>query len=247
MTQPPEVAQIALTDGTSMQIHVSRPAGVPSRTAVVVAHELFGVNPDLQAVAEDLAAAGHLTIVPELYHRYAPAGHWLQRDDAGRAEGFALLHRLERPDAIADVAACLAWARAVPGVEAVALVGFSAGGHLAYLAACELPVAATAVLYGGWLASTAIPLSRPTPTLDLTPGITGRILFLVGGDDHLIDAAERSTIEAALTGAGIDHELVVYPGTGHAFFWPGTPAYDEQARADAWSRVLALLAGAGAG
>jgi carboxymethylenebutenolidase len=220
-----------------------RSAGrAPSGTAVIVAHELFGVNPDIRSVVEDLAGAGYLAIAPEFYHRDAPPGHWLERDDAGREEGFKLLHRLGREQAVADVAACIDWLRAQPGVERAAMVGFSAGGHLAYLAACRLPLTATAVLYGGWLPTTDIPLSRPTPTLDETPGITGRLLYLAGEDDALIDAAQRRQIAAALAGAGTDHELVSYPATGHAFFWPGTPAFSQPSRDDAWARILRLLA-----
>ena len=60
------------------------------------------------------------------------------------------------------------------------MVGFSAGGHLSYLAACRLPIERTAVLSGGWLPSTDIPMRGPTPTLELTPEITGRLLYLVG-------------------------------------------------------------------
>ena len=86
------------------------------------------------------------------------------------------------------------------------------------------------------------PDESPTPTLELTPGITGRLLYLVGEDDALIDAAQREQIGAALRNAGVRHELVSYPGTGHAFFWPGTPPFSQQARDDAWSRILALLA-----
>ena len=93
-----------------------------------------------------------------------------------------------------------------------------------------------------WLPTTDIPVSRPTPTLDLTPGITGRLLYLVGGDDPVIGADQRRQIGDALARAGTDHELVSYPGTGHAFFWPGTPPYDRNARDDAWSRVLDMLA-----
>lgn len=37
------------------------------------------------------------------------------------------------------------------------------------------------------------------------------------------------------------HEVVRYPDTQHAFFRPSTPAYNEAARADAWSRMLAML------
>jgi carboxymethylenebutenolidase len=98
------------------------------------------------------------------------------------------------------------------------------------------------VLYGGWLPSTDIPLSQPSPTLDLTPGITGRILYIVGENDTLIDAGQVAQIRDALRAAGVDHEVAVYPDTEHAFFWPGTPAFNQKARDDAWARVLALLA-----
>ncbi len=150
-------------DGTSLPAYLARPTTDPAPWGVIVAHELFGVNPDIRGVADDLAAAGYLAVAPEFYHRDAPPGRWLERDDAGREEGFGYLHRLGREQALADAAAALAWLRSQPGIARTAVVGFSAGGHLAYLAACRLPVARTAVLYGGWLASTDIPMSRPSP------------------------------------------------------------------------------------
>jgi carboxymethylenebutenolidase len=232
---------IPVADGTTLPAYLARPAADPAPAGVIVAHELFGVNPDIRGVADDLAAAGYLTVAPEFYHRDAAPGRWLERDDAGRQEGFGYLHRLRRDQALADVAAGLDWLRSQPGIERVAVIGFSAGGHLSYLAACRLPVSRTAVLYGGWLPSTDIPMSQPTPTLDLTPGITGRILYLVGEDDALIDAGQREQIRAALTAAGIEAEVVSYPGVGHAFFWPGTPPFNKRARDDAWARILALL------
>jgi len=234
--------EIPVEDGTSLPAYLARPAAGVAPAGVIVAHELFGVNPGIRGVADELARAGFLTIAPEFYHRDAPAGRWLERDDAGRQEGFGYLHRLRRDQALADVAAAMDWLRSEPGIERVAVVGFSAGGHLSYLAACQLPVSRTAVLYGGWLPSTEIPMSQPTPTLELTPGITGRILYLVGEDDTLIDAAQREQIRAALAAANVEHELVSYPGVGHAFFWPGTPPFDQRARDDAWRRIVALLA-----
>src|SRR5215469_13165775 len=234
--------KIGVHDGTTLPAYLARPAADPAPTGVIVAHELFGVNPDIRGVADDLARAGYLSIAPEFYHRDAAPGRWLERDDTGRQEGFGYLHRLRRDQALADVAASLQWLRSEPGIERVAVVGFSAGGHLSYLAACRLPISRTAVLYGGWLPGTDIPLSRPTPTLDLTPGITGRILYLVGEDDALIDAGQREQIRTALAAAGVDHELVSYPGVGHAFFWPGTPSFNRKARDDAWRRIVELLA-----
>ncbi len=234
--------KIPVEDGTTLPAYLARPAAAPAATGVIVAHELFGVNPDIRGVADDLAGAGFLAIAPEFYHRDTAPGRWLERDDAGRQEGFCYLHRLGRDQALADVTAAMEWLRSEPGIDRVALVGFSAGGHLSYLAACRLPVDRTAVLYGGWLPGTDIPMSQPTPTLDLTPGITGRLVYLVGEDDALIDAGQREQIRAALASAGVDHEVVSYPGVGHAFFWPGTPAFNGEARDDAWRRVVELLA-----
>lgn len=231
-------------DGPALPAYVARPAQQPNPTGVIVAHELFGVNPDIRGVADDLAGAGYLAVAPEFYHRDAPEGAWFQRDDKGRADGFRQLGKLTRQNALADIAATANWLKTQPGITKVAVIGFSAGGLLAYLAACKDPdVECTAVLYGGWLTAPAgpVPLSGPTPVLDLTPGIRGKLLYLVGDEDFLIDADQREQIAAALEAAKIDHELVRYPGTGHAFFWPGTPDYRPQARADAWSRILTLL------
>ena len=234
--------KIDVEDGTSLPAYLARPLADPAPTGVIVAHELFGVNPDIRGVADGLAGAGYLTVAPEFYHRDAAPGRWLERDDGGRQEGFGYLNRLRRDHALADVAAAVQWLKSEPGIGRVAVIGFSAGGHLSYLAACRLPVSRTAVLYGGWLPSTDIPMSQPTPTLELTAGITGRLVYLVGEDDTLIDTGQREQIRAALAAAGVDHELVSYPGVGHAFFWPGTPPFSEQARDDAWRRILELLA-----
>lgn len=241
MTITTEFIDVAVADGTTMRAYLARPSGDPAPVGVIVVHELFGVNPDIQSVVDDLAHAGHVALAPEFYHRGTDPGHWLPRDDAGRTGGFALLHKMNRQDALADVTASVDYLRWSGGAGDVAVVGFSAGGHLAFLAACQLPITRTAVLYGGWLSTTDIPLSRPEPTLTLAPGITGRLLYLVGQDDALIDAAQRDQIAAALTAAGVDHEVVVYPGTGHAFFWPDTPTFNTTARADAWHRILELI------
>jgi carboxymethylenebutenolidase len=242
MTMTSELIQIPVADGTTLQAYLARPAADPAPAGAIVAHELFGVNPDIRRVADDLAAAGYLAIAPEFYHRDAPPGRWLGRDDTGRQESFGYLNRLTRQQALDDTAAGIDWLRSRPAIEQVAMIGFSAGGHLSYLAACQLPISQTAVLYGGWLTTTDIPMSQPSPTLELTAGIRGRLLYLVGDHDTLIDAAQRRQIRDALQAANTDHEFVTYPDTAHAFFWPGTPAFSQQARDDAWSRILTMLA-----
>jgi carboxymethylenebutenolidase len=226
---------------TALPIYQARPVGEQRAVGVIVAHELFGVNPDIRGVVDRLAGHGYLAIAPEFYHRNVPAGLWLQRDDAGRQQGFELLHKMTRSTALADAGAAVDHLCAQPGIDEVAIIGFSAGGHLAYLAASQLPICRTVVLYGGWLPSADIPISTPTPTLSLTPQIIGRLLYLVGGDDELIPADQVGLIEQALKTAGVDHEVVSYPGAAHAYFWPSTPAYDAAATAASWTRIFAFL------
>ena len=166
------------------------------------------------------------TVLPAYIARPAPAAHTAHTAHTAIAPEF--YHRSAPPG------------RWLPADDEGRAEGF---GHLAFLAACSLPIDRAGVLYGGWLTASDIPLSRPTPTLDLAPGISGRLLYLVGEDDFLITAGQREQIADALKALGPGHQLVSYPGVGHAFWWPGTPAYDLRARQDAWGRILALLAG----
>ncbi|MFC5005032.1 dienelactone hydrolase family protein [Dactylosporangium cerinum] len=218
-------------------MYIARPPSGASHR-VVLGHQLFGVDAGIRAFADRLAAAGCLVAVPDLFHRTAP-GVELAQDDAGRARGFELLRALDRDEVVQDVAAAVDVLSGDPGQ--VSMVGLSIGGHVAYLAAARLGLAATAVLYPGWLTGTEFALSRPEPTVTLTPDITGRLLFLVGGADHVVPPADVDTVGAALRGAGVRHEIVVYPDTPHAFLLPGPPTFRPAPAADAWRRVLELI------
>jgi carboxymethylenebutenolidase len=216
-------------------MYIARPPSGGAQHRVVLGHQLFGVDAPVRAFADRLAAAGCHVVVPDLYHRTAP-GVELAQDDAGRARGFELLHALDRDEVVADVAGAVEVLGGDPG--RVSMVGLSMGGHVAYLAAARLGLAATVVLYPGWLTGTQIALSRPAPTVTLTPAITGRLLFLVGAEDHVVPPADVATVGAALRDAGVSHEIVVYPDTPHAFLLPGAPTYRPDPAADAWLRIL---------
>jgi len=221
--------------------YLARAVGGGNRGAVLVAHELFGVNADVRGVVDHLAELGFLALAPEFYHRDLPAGASLPRDDEGRRRGFELLAKLTRDGVVSDVSAAMRYLAGRADCEGqIGMLGFSLGGHIAYLAATRLDLVATAVLYGGWLANRGISLSNPEPTVASTPGIAahrGRLLFIVGGRDQLIDAAQVQTIEEALTRAGVVHEVVVYPEAEHAFFWEGTPQFHGASRDDSWRRL----------
>jgi carboxymethylenebutenolidase len=236
---------IPVPGAPEMAAYLARPADDEPRPAVIVAHELFGVNDDIRGVVDDLARAGYVAVAPEFYHRDAEPGLTLNKDDAGRTRGFELLHALTREDAVADVAATLGVLAARPDVTgSVSMIGFSVGGHLAYLAGTQLDLDSVVVLYAGWLTDTGIPLSRPEPTVTLTKGLgETRLLLLVGDADHVATPEAVEEVRRSLADAGVEHEIVCYSGVGHAYYWPAGATYDADARADSWSRILAFLLG----
>lgn len=157
-----------------------------------------------------------------------------------RERGFQLLNQQTRAQVLRDVAAALGWLHA-DGSPSVGMVGLSVGGHVAYLAATEFDLPAVAVLYGGWIPTTDIPLGRPEPTLARTPRINGRLLFLVGEDDHVIPSEERRQIAHALQAADVRHEIIEYPGVAHGFLSDRRAAYNAGAAHDSWQRIQELL------
>ncbi|MEV4326312.1 dienelactone hydrolase family protein [Microbispora rosea] len=235
-----ESVEMTVADGSRMGGFLARPADPGRFPGVVVAMELFGVSAHVRDVCERLAADGYLALAPDLYHRDAP-GIELPHDAAGRERGFELLHRMTRDQAVDDVRAAMDHLRA-RGCARVGMVGLSVGGHVAYLAAARLDLAAVAVAYGGWIPAADIPLGSPEPTLALTPGITGRVLVLVGAEDHVVPPDHRRMIADALRAAAVRHEIVEYPGTGHGFLCDRRDTFDAAAAGDAWRRVRELLA-----
>jgi carboxymethylenebutenolidase len=136
----------------------------------------------------------------------------------------------------ADVAASVEHLRA-RGVRSVFTVGFCFGGRNSWLAAASGHGLAGAIGFygrpgegrpaGGGPAERAAELEAP-------------ILGLMGGADEGIPQSEVDAFEDALTAAGVEHELVVYPGAPHSFF---DRKYEEfaEASADAWERTLRFV------
>ncbi|MEC3957136.1 dienelactone hydrolase family protein [Nocardia sp. CDC153] len=221
-----------------MSAYVARPAEPGRYPGVVVGHEIYGLHDTARAATDRLASLGAIAVLPDLFHRVAPRAELTLHVD--RERGLELLRTLNRPEVVDDISACLDELRR-RGAVSLNMVGFSAGGHVAYYAATQLPLAATAAFYPGWLTNTDVPLSTPEPTVEATPGITGRIALFFGGEDPLIDAEARDELEAALSANDIQHEIVVYDDAPHGFLFPGRDSYRPEFAEDSWTRLADLL------
>jgi carboxymethylenebutenolidase len=67
------------------------------------------------------------------------------------------------------------------------------------------------------------------------------ILGLFGGADTGIPPEAISEFDAALTAAGVEHELITYPGAPHSFFDRKAADFADAA-ADSWRRSLEFIA-----
>ena len=229
---------------STMGAYMARPQGQGNYPGVIIGFELFGVTGYIRTIANRIAQLGYVALAPDFYHRSLP-GIELEATDEGRARGFELLHQLTRQQAINDVYAAMTHLRNEGKSSKIGMLGLSVGGHIAYLAATQFDLKATVAFYPGWLTTQDIPLSRPVPTLSLTPGIAkhdGYLLLLVGEQDSLLPAEQREAIARELQAANIRHELVIYPDTPHRFFYEEGENYRQVAADDAWHPLREQLA-----
>lgn len=231
-------------DGRPMSAYLARPADAFPRAIVLVGFELFGLSRYIRSVTDRIAGLGYTGVAPDFYHR---SGDRLDLPETaeGREQGFQLLAALDRDAVTADASAVLNHLGATASVAA--MVGLSLGGHVAYAVAAQLPLAALALFYPGWLTQPGTGLSRPGRLLDLTPQIAAHgtpVLFLIGEHDQLYTAAERDQIAERLDADHVDHETVVYPNAPHRFFCHERDTYRPAAAEDAFGRLTRLLADA---
>ena len=203
----------------------------PGRAGVVILPDVRGLYRFYEELALRFAERGYAAVAFDYFGRTAGAEK--------RGDDFEYMPHVQQTttDGVqADVAACAALLRSV-GCEAVFTVGFCFGGRNSWLASASGHDLAGAVGFYG----------RPGPGSDGSPGPAQRagdmaapILALQGGDDAGIPNEESEAFAAALHAAGVEHEVVIYPGAPHSFFDRKHEEFAADSQ-DAWNRVIAFL------
>jgi carboxymethylenebutenolidase len=231
-----EFVDLTSSDGArfSAAIAVSPDDSPP---AVVVLPDVRGLYRFYVDLIERFAQAGHSAIAIDYFGRTAGLGE--------RDEHFDYPKHMEqtRVETIqADIAAAIEQLRQRTGASSVVTVGFCFGGANSFLAAANPGLALDGVV--GFYGSLAARPNRPSP-IERAVDVQCPVLGLFGGADDHIPPDQVSAFDSALADAGVDHELVTYPGAPHSFF---DRSYEEHAdaSADAWRRVLGFLGRVGA-
>lgn len=176
------------------------PCGAGPHPALVVVHEVFGIDTAMRDHLERLVGLGYVVLMPNLFsrggaRRCLTATFRALRSGSGPAfDDIEAARRmlLERDDT----------------GDRVGVIGFCMGGGFALLLASSGDYDASAVNYG------MLPADLDD-TLDGACPIVGSF----GGRDRTLPGA-AAKLEAALAARGIDHDVHEYPEAGHAFLNP---------------------------
>ncbi len=241
MTVSVESVTIRSAEGHSIRAVVITPvspAGVRRWPAVLAYSDIFQLTGPHLRICGRLAAYGFVVVLPELFARLGlpDAAFDFERDRQ------AALDATERMDLAwfdADRRTVLAWMRAQASVdpERILACGWCIGGHLAFRAAQEPTVRATACFYATGLHSDTVGGAHGTAaSLAGAAAIHGQLLLVWGLRDPHIPKEGRDEIHAALDVAGTAYHVRLYDAE-HTFM------RDEGARADprATDRAFAAM------
>src|SRR5579864_3785423 len=234
--------QIPTPDGLS-DATVHLPDGDGPWPGVLVFPDAGGFRETFRQMGDRLAGMGYVALIPDIYYR---AGQWapfdaatLFTDEQERARMRGLTSPLTNDRVIADAGAYADFLLARPEVtgSAIGTTGYCLGGRMSLIAAGGLGgrIAAAASFHGGRLAVAGDPAS-PHLAADR---ITATVYVAGATDDDTFTAEQAGLLDHALTDAGVEHLVEIYPAR-HGFAVPDNPTYDADADARHWEALVRL-------
>jgi len=211
-------------------VYAALPAG--ARRGVVVIHEIFGRQPEIDRVVRRFAANGYAAVEPDLFR--APSA-------IGCVRNTLIGLRTGGGPAVAQAAAIRTWLCEQSGIAAenVGIIGFCIGGGFAL------------AVGRGWGAVSTNYGEIPTNP-DVLRGM-GPTIGCYGGRDRM--AGKRGAVlESRLRAVGVEVESHTFPDVGHAFLTDGAHPimqaltrpllqidYHPETAEQGWRRIMAFF------
>lgn len=196
-----EVISVSIpTDDNALRGILAVPQGKRPWPAVVMVHEVFGIDENMRAHAERLASMGYLAVMPDLFSRGGMRkclNATFRALQSGTGQAFD------------DVEATKRWVTARDDCTgSVGVIGFCMGGAFA-LQLASRGYEASSVNYG------MLPKDLDAALDDACP-----IIGSFGKNDPSLRGV-AAKLDHALTRHGIEHEVTEYEGASHSFLNPG--------------------------
>jgi carboxymethylenebutenolidase len=224
---------LTAADGNRFAAYLAMPAK-PSGASVIIYPDVRGLHQFYKELALRFAEVGIPALALDYFGRTA--------ETANRDESFEYMphvQQLQFGTVLLDMQAALSALREKIGSNTpIFVVGFCMGGTLTILTGTDgsLGLAGLMPFYAG--------VSRKFPDkgtiLDHAAEVVYPVLGLFGGADQGIPESAIKELDDKLDAAGVEHDLVVYPGAPHSFFDRRATDFAD-ASADSWKRMLAFV------
>jgi carboxymethylenebutenolidase len=202
-----------------------------------------GIRPALFDIAQQLADAGYLVLLPDLFYRidFTPVDpKRLFSDPELRKEwSTRIMPSVTIPNMMRDTKSFLAFLSDHPKAtrSRIGVTGYCLGGRLSIAAAGTFPdrIAAAASYHASGLAT-----DDPNSPHLLAPRMQARVYVAGAIEDAGFDDAQKARLEQALSDAGVDHLVETYQAR-HGFVPADMPVHDEAATERHWRTLLPLF------
>jgi len=214
----------------SFGAYVAKPASLPA-PAVVVLHEVFGVNADIRQHCDELAAQGFLAVAPDLFWRLEPGVDLSVTSDTDWQHALGLYQAFDRDAGVRDAADTVDAVARLPECSGkVALMGYCLGGLLTFMTAARNRVDAGVAFHG----------AETEKYLDEADGLRAPLLMHLAEEDEFMPKEAQAKIKEALAGKP-NVTVYSYPGQYHAFSRNNGAHYDAAAATLANQRTSEFL------
>jgi carboxymethylenebutenolidase len=237
------MVDIETQDGVA-DAYLSRPEDGESRPAVLFIMDAFGLRPQIERMADRIAACGFVVLAPNMFYRAGRAPLVAidnLKDPELRAplieQIMPLVGSLTATLTVRDGAAYLDALERV-GRGPVAITGYCMGVRAGWRIACAYPdrVAALGGFHGGGL------VTDDEDSPHRSAGELSAELYLGHADqDHSMTAEQIATLERALQDADVRYRSELYKGAAHGYTMADTAAYSEAAADRHFTALFALL------
>src|SRR5258706_6255009 len=185
--------------------YIARPKALPA-PAVVVLHEVFGVNADIRKTCDELAEQTFIAVAPDLFWRQEPGVDLSVTSEPDWQHGLRLYQAYDRDAGARDVKDTANAVAKLPGCTGkVAVLGYCLGALIVFLTAVRHGVDAAVAYHGG----------DTEQYLGEIDGLHAPMLMHLAEDDEFISKAAQAEIKTALAKKP-NPTGYSYPGQQHA-------------------------------
>ncbi|HVV89152.1 MAG TPA: dienelactone hydrolase family protein [Solirubrobacterales bacterium] len=239
-----EPVEVKTRDGVA-DAYLARPDDRDgSLPGVLLLVDAFGLRPQIERMADRIAARGFVVLAPNVFYRSGRApvipldglGDPERRGEIiGRAK--PLMKELTNERIVRDGDAYLSLLEEV-GRGPVAVVGYCMGGRLGWRIAAAYPDRVAAL--GGFHTGGLVTEDEDSPHLG-ADAIAAEVYLGHADNDRSMPPEAIAAVERALDDAGVTYRSELYEGAAHGYTMADTPAYDEAATERHYDELFGLL------